>query len=142
MTNTIKEIVIMLLVCLGILLLLAILLYQYIPSRKQVPEIVTYSATEEVQDLLEDDIITRMEDKEPIERYKVTASDISSYQKQQEYIPGKLDPFAEYSSETTGTETNTTTSGNTEQKEDKEEEKPALDTKEPTVYENGNKGSK
>lgn len=119
MTKTIKEIVIMLLVCLAILILLAIILYQYIPSRKQVPEIITYTATEEVQDLLEDDIMTRIEDKTPVETYKVTASDIKTYQTQQEYVPGKLDPFAEYSSQASGNDST---------------EKPALDTKEPNVY--------
>lgn len=141
MTKTIKEIVIMLLVSLGILLILAIALYQYIPSRKQVPEITKYSATEEVQDLLEDDIITRTKNREPIERYKVTSSDISSYQKQQEYIPGKIDPFAEYSSGTTG-EPSTSTGDNTGSSGKEDEEKPALDTKEPTVYEDSGKGSK
>lgn len=130
MTKTIKEIVIMLLACLAILILLAIILYQYIPSRKQVPEVITYTATEEVQDLLEDDIMTRIEDKTPVETYKVTSSDIKSYQTQQEYVPGKLDPFAEYSSQTSG-DTQGSVPGDGQSSSG---EKPALDTKEPNVY--------
>ena len=63
MTKAIKEIIIMLLICLIAMLGLAIGLYQYIPSKKNVPEIVQYEASEQVQDLLEDNI-----DQEIIER--------------------------------------------------------------------------
>ena len=56
MTKVIKEIIIMLLICLLTMLVLAIALYKYIPNRKIVPEVVKYTASEEVQDLLEDNI--------------------------------------------------------------------------------------
>ena len=58
MTKAIKEIIIMLLICLIAMLGLAIALYQYIPSKKNVPEIVQYQVSEQVQDLLE--ILLRM----------------------------------------------------------------------------------
>ena len=54
MAKVIKEIIIMLVICLLTMLVLAIALYRYIPNRKAVPEVVTYTASEDVQDLLED----------------------------------------------------------------------------------------
>ena len=62
MTKAIKEIIIMLLVCLVTMLILAIALYQYIPSRKEVPEVERYVASEEVQDLLDDNVEQRLDD--------------------------------------------------------------------------------
>lgn len=97
MSKTIKEIIIMLLVCLITMLILAIALYQYIPNRKAVPEVTTYVASEDVQDLLEDNIDTRKDDDNVILTYEVTSSDLNSYQSANAYVPGKSNPFAAYS---------------------------------------------
>lgn len=101
MAKIIKEIIIMLLVCLITMLLLAIGLYRYIPNRKTVPEIVTYTATEEVQDLLADNIDTKTGEDNVILTYEVTASDLNNYKNTNIYVPGKSNPFAPASSSTT-----------------------------------------
>ena len=95
MAKVIKEIIIMLVICLLTMLVLAIALYRYIPNRKAVPEVVTYTASEDVQDLLEDNIDTK---DNVILTYEVTASDLSGYQSTNTYVPGKSNPFAPASS--------------------------------------------
>ena len=77
MAKVIKEIIIMLVICLLTMLVLAIALYRYIPNRKAVPEVVTYTASEDVQDLLEDNIDTKSDQDNVILTYEVTASDLS-----------------------------------------------------------------
>lgn len=144
MTRAIKEITMLLIFCLIIMLFLAIVLYRYIPSRKQIPEIQIYSASEEVQDLLEDDIASRTDETEPVETYKITSSDMKNYKTKQDYIPGKVDPFAEYTENTTvedpnvgttsgGTTSGGTTSGDSGDKIDTPTT-PNIDTHEPSVY--------
>ena len=94
MAKVIKEIIIMFVICLLTMLVLAIALYRYIPNRKAVPEVVTYTASEDVQDLLEDNIDTKSDQDNVILTYEVTASDLSGYQSTNTYIPGKSNPFA------------------------------------------------
>lgn len=106
MTKAIKEIIIMLLVCLVVMLALAVALYQYIPSRKEVQQIKTYAAAEEIKDLLEDDIDKRSEEEQVVYTYEVTKSDLSNYQKINEYVPGKANPLETYTNTISG-ETNT-----------------------------------
>ena len=98
MAKVIKEIIIMLVICLLTMLVLAIALYRYIPNRKAVPDVVTYTASEDVQDLLEDNIDTKSDQDNVILTYEVTASDLSGYQSTNTYIPGKSNPFAPASS--------------------------------------------
>ena len=125
MTKAIKEIIIMLLVCLVTMLVLAIALYQYIPSKKEVPEIEKYVASEEVQDLLEDNVEDRSNNEKKDAVLVLTSTDLKNYQKTYDYVPGKANPFAVYAptvegeatqpeggentsnSTTTGTSTNT-----------------------------------
>lgn len=101
-TKVIKEIIIMLVVCLLTMLVLAIALYQYIPSKKIVPEISTYTASADVQDLLEDDIDSRTNKDKVILTYEVTSSDLNNYQTTKDYVPGKSNPFSAYVKTYTG----------------------------------------
>ena len=114
MAKAIKEIIIMLLICLVTMLILAIVLYKYIPNRKVVPEVVTYAATEEVQDLLNDNIDTKSNSDNVILTYEVTSSDLKNYQSTNTYVPGKSNPFAAVDSSTTvaGTSTSSNSNGN------------------------------
>ena len=45
----IRETIIALLVCLAVLVILSVVLYNYIPSNKVVPETVEYSPSKEIQ---------------------------------------------------------------------------------------------
>ena len=116
MEKAIKEITIFLFICLVTILIFAILLYKYIPSKKNVPEIETYTATEDVQELLENQTDEDLNENNVILTYEVTASDLSDYQTTNTYVPGKSNPFEEISSETDNTESNTTTNTETNTK--------------------------
>ena len=48
--SIIKEIIIMLLLCVAILLILGVLFYDYIPSNKVVPGKIAYSTPENIQE--------------------------------------------------------------------------------------------
>ncbi len=112
MAKIIKEIIIMLLVCLITMLILAIGLYKYIPNRKAVPEVVTYTASEDVKDLLEDNIDKKSDSDDVILTYEVTASDLTGYQSINTYVPGKSNPFAAASSSTSNDGNNNSSSNN------------------------------
>jgi len=92
MAKVVKEIIIMLLICLISMLLLAVILYDYIPNRKVVAEVSTYTTSEEIEAQLADDIDS--EEKEVVLTYEVTSKDLSSYEITNEYVPGKANPFA------------------------------------------------
>ncbi len=150
MAKVIKEIIIMLLVCLITMLLLAIGLYKYIPNRKTVPEIVTYTASEEVQDLLADNIDTKTDGDNVILTYEVTASDLNNYKNTNIYVPGKSNPFAPASSSVStdgGSDSNNSVdnNGNTEnngtsQKNEQKNPNQSTESTAPSIY-NG-KGTK
>ena len=121
MGKVIKEMMIMLLVCLVGMLLFAVAFYEFIPSRKVVPEVTQYSVSEQVQELLADDIDKRND--QVVLTYKVTSSDLNNYKVTNDYVPGKANPFAPASQdpETNATTNNTnssttsnTVSGNTQ----------------------------
>ena len=112
MAKVIKEIIIMLLVFLITMLILAIGLYKYIPNRKAVPEVVTYTASEDVKDLLEDNIDKKSDSDDVILTYEVTASDLTGYQSINTYVPGKSNPFAAASSSTSNDGDNNSSSNN------------------------------
>ena len=90
----VKEAIIMLLVCLAILLVLCVLLYNYIPSNKILPAEVSYQASEEIQKEL--DSAVNGETTEVILSYEVTATDLKNYEKSDDYNAGKVNPFSEY----------------------------------------------
>lgn len=112
--KVIKEIIIMLLVCLITMLIFAIGFYDFIPNRKTVAEVKNYEASETVQVLLQDNIDS-VNNSEVILSYEVTSSDLNNYQSTNEYVPGKANPFAAASSSSVGSGdgNDTGTSGNT-----------------------------
>lgn len=150
MTKVIKEIIIMLLVCLVAMLTLAIALYQYIPGKKVVPAISEYHASEQVQDLLEDNIDQRNDKDRVILTYEVTKGELSGYQVTNDYIPGKSNPFGEVSKtveepeETNSTQTNATenqnSSSNSATQNSSTQNSTKVEPSNPSVYEE--KGTK
>ena len=134
----------MLVICLLTMLVLAIALYRYIPNRKAVPEVVTYTASEDVQDLLEDNIDTKSDQDNVILTYEVTASDLSGYQSTNTYVPGKSNPFASASSSAStdgGSDSNNSSDNNgTSQKNEQKNPNQSTESTAPSIY-NG-KGTK
>lgn len=92
--SIIKEIIIMLLVCLAILLVLCILLYDFIPSNKILPAEVSYQASEEIQKEL--DSAVSGENTKVVLSYEVTSTDLKNYEKSDDYNAGKVNPFSTY----------------------------------------------
>ncbi len=98
--SIIKEIIIVLLLCLAIMLVLGILLYEYVPITKTLPNEVSYTTPENVkQELLSS---SDVDDTQVIMTYEVNQDDLNNYRRVQDYVPGKANPFSSY--ETTATD--------------------------------------
>ena len=107
--NIIKEIIIVLLLILAIILILGILLYEYVPNNKIIPQQVSYTTPENVKEELSTS--ENVDDSQVIMTYEVTATDLANYKKTKDYVSGKKNPFESIESQNTTTEN--TTSGNT-----------------------------
>lgn len=103
--NIVKEIIIILLLCLAIILILGILLYEYAPMSKTVPNPVSYTTPEEVQQELSSS--SDVDNSQIIMTYEVDSTDLNNYERINDYQPGKANPFSSY--ETSGE--NTTSNG-------------------------------
>lgn len=93
MTKSIfKEIIIILLLILAIILVLGILLYEYVPSNKIIPEHISYTTPESVKTELETG--TNFENDEVVLKYSIDSTDLQNYKRVNEYVAGKNNPFA------------------------------------------------
>ena len=90
----IKEMIIMLLICLASILILGVLLYEYVPSNKMIPDAVSSTTPEKVQ--LELNKGKDVENDEIILTYSVDSTDLDNYERINTYVPGKANPFASY----------------------------------------------
>lgn len=99
--NIIKEIIIMLLLTLAIILILGVLLYGYSPSSKVLPETVSYTTPQSVREELASS--AQDDENQMVMTYEITASDLKNYQRVNEYVQGKRNPFG---STTTSSNTN------------------------------------
>lgn len=88
--SILKEIIIMLLLCLAIVLILGVLFYEYIPSNKIVPNKVAYSTPENVKEEINEEVneasfvnIT----------YELDETEINVSKKNGDYKSGKQNPF-------------------------------------------------
>ena len=105
--DVLKEIIIILLLTLAIILILGVLLYEYVPANKIIPEKVSYTTSEYVKKELETD--TNVDDTEVIITYEIDSTDLTNYKKIQEYVPGKKNPFSSIDEEIDENTNNTTT---------------------------------
>ena len=110
--NIIKEIIIVLLLILAIILILGILLYEYVPNNKIIPQQVSYTTPENVKTELQTD--ENVDDSEVVVTYQIDSTDLSNYKKIQEYVPGKKNPFAsvQQDNSTVGSNSNSGTTEN------------------------------
>ena len=100
-----KEILIILLVCVAIILLMAVIFYNYIPNNKVIPAKVTaYQLPQNVEQIINETTIDSY-DSSSI-NYTIDNADLSKYQATQSYNPGKADPFSEYSENLEGSTNN------------------------------------
>lgn len=103
--NIVKEIIIILLLCLAIILILGILLYEYAPMSKTVPNPVSYTTPEDVQQELSSS--SDVDAGQIIMTYEVDSTDLNNYERINDYQPGKANPFSSYQA----SGENTTSSG-------------------------------
>ena len=109
--SIIKEIIIMLLLCVAILLILGVLFYDYIPSNKVVPSKIAYSTPENIQEEIEEEVIEANKTKIT---YEVTDADLNIYKQSNSYVPGKRDPFSVEETQPTENATGGTATNNEE----------------------------
>lgn len=102
--NIVKEIIIILLLCLAIILLLGIFLYEYVPMNKTVPNTEAYSTPSNVKSELKEENANG----DLIQTYEINNSDLDDYKRIQNYKPGKADPFSSYEGNENSTSSNTT----------------------------------
>ena len=107
--SVIKELIIVLLLCLAIILILGILLYEYVPMVKTLPNQVSYTTPQEAKEELAE--ASEVDESQVVMTYEVNSADLNNYKKVQKYKPGKANPFSSYEQSTTGT--NTTENGST-----------------------------
>ena len=101
-----KEILIILLICVAIVLLMAVIFYNYIPTNKVIPAKVTaYQLPQNVEEIINETTIDSYNSASI--NYTIDNADLSKYQATQSYNPGKADPFS-----ATTEDTNTTINNN------------------------------
>ena len=108
--KVIKEIIIMLLLCLAISLILGVLLYEYVPSNKIIPEEVSYTTPADVQEELNKS--ENLENEQVILTYSIDATDLNNYERINSYVPGKTNPFSSYDTSSTSGNENQSGSSN------------------------------
>lgn len=93
-----KEIIIMILLCVAIIFILSVLFYDYNPINKIVPNKIAYSVPENIKNELEEE--EKVENKLVVENkvYTIQGSDLNLYKKSNTYNPSKENPFAKTSS--------------------------------------------
>lgn len=107
MKTILKEIFIMCLLCIVITLVLGILFYEYTPTKKALPNMISYVPNEKIANQIEEiDLATK--NSTIIQTYRMGSSDLTMYKAQNLYVSGKKDPFADYKVEENTTNTSTT----------------------------------
>ena len=115
MKSILKEIIIILLLCLTICLVLGVIFYDYIPTNKVVPSTVeAYKTSNTKKDEISQEIVDYPKQNITLE---ITDSDLNMYKKDNSYSSGKANPFAPSSN---GISDNTTTVGSSNTNEDED----------------------
>ena len=105
--SIIKELIIVLLLCLTIIIILGILLYEYVPMAKTIPNQVSYTTPQEAKEELAE--ASEVDESQVVMTYEVNSADLNNYKKVQKYKPGKANPFSSFDNTKTTSGTNTVT---------------------------------
>ena len=110
--SVIKEIIIMLLLCIAIVLILGVIFYNYIPTNKAIPNKLTaYVTPENVKTEIEEKISES--EKEEV-TYQIDATDLRLYKQTHGYTTGKVNPFSAIANDTQNVENGENQNGNEE----------------------------
>ena len=111
MKSIIKEIFIILLLCLAIWLMLGVIFYDYIPTNKVVPSTVeAYKTSNTIKDEISQEIVDYPKQNITLE---ITDSDLTMHREDRSYDSGKANPFAPASAGVAGNTTTNVPGGNT-----------------------------
>lgn len=113
-TEIIKDVVISVLLIMCVIIIISIFLYDKIALTRVIPESEEYFLTEEMKQEIEDKNIEDTE--EVIVNYYIDATDLRKYDKSNEYVKGKNNPFDEISSYDGNVDTNNNTSSDSDNK--------------------------
>ncbi len=131
MKAIVKEVFIILLLCVAIFLLMTFIFYNQLTMGGDIPENVeAYVTPSEIKEEITQDVAQY-----PMQNvsFEITDSDLTLYRKSKSYNPGKSDPFAESalssSSSSTNTSSGNTTSSNSNNDTSKSASNSVFDTK-------------
>ena len=116
MKSFLKELMITILLCIALVLILAVIFYDYIPINKTIPEPVEYTMPASLSEVKEElNKAVQNEEERIIVTYEIDDSDLSGYKKQGSYKEGKVDPFSisNYENNTTTNSSSSSTSNST-----------------------------
>ena len=82
--SIIKELIIVLLLCLAIIIILGILLYEYVPMVKTLPNQVSYTTPQEAKEELAE--ASEVDESQVVMTYEVNSADLNNYKKVQKYL--------------------------------------------------------
>lgn len=110
-TEIIKDLIISILLIICIIIILSLIFYDKIALTRVIPEVDEYFLTEEMQQEIEDSNLE--ESQEVIVNYYIDAADLRKYEKANEYVKGKSNPFAVTSDYDGNIENNNNNNNNT-----------------------------
>lgn len=97
--SIIKEVFIIVLLIVSIMIVLGIIFYDYNPTTKKVPsKVEAYTLSQDMQEEL-NETIEVSETQNIVKTYKVNSSDLKQQERNDDYKPGKINPFAPVESE-------------------------------------------
>ena len=114
--SLIKDLIISILIVVCIILIILLVLYNKVSINKLIPESQEYALSEEMQEDL-----SQTEDEETttiITTYSIDATDLKQYEKNNQYVKGKQNPFASESEGSTSNIINGNTSTNSTSSDD------------------------
>lgn len=107
--SIIKEIGIVILMLIAVILLFAIIFYEYIPNNKTVPiKLEAYTIPEDIKQELQ----TYNGEENIVRTYYIDSTDLDLYESTNDYDKGKSNPFADYTEDTAKNTTNENTTQN------------------------------
>ena len=122
MKSILKEIIIILILCVAILVILGAIFYDYIPTNKIIPSTVeAYKTSNTIKDEISQNVTDYTTGSTTITK-EITESQLDFYKKNKSYSQGKANPFANVTEQTnqthqtngeTGTNQNTVIRNNT-----------------------------
>ena len=115
----IKDLIISILIVICMVVSFSVIFYDQISLSKVIPQSEDYLLSEEMKKGIEDSISE--EEKEVVTKYYIDAADLKKYEKTKEYNKGKKNPFAAEVISPSNTATNTNTSSDLSENNNKSE---------------------